>query len=501
MEIPSGVTLLSRAGEETLEKNLRAAGFAVTVVSDPDSVPPGVVVVEIASPARALELLSGARSVPGYLRDRGYTVLAAVSPETFADERVALDVAGAHSYYLLDDTPVSVRASVLAAHKRRELDEVRRSSEERYKLLAENAGDVIWTWDLRSGRYDYVSPSIQRLRGLTAEEALAESLVDSLTPDSYLNAMEKLGAGLESLARGERPGPITDYYRQPCKDGTVKTVEITTSVVCDAAGVPIQFLGVSRDATERVRDKANLESALRRSELLLLELEHRVRNTLALTASLLSLASEYVRDPADFILFEESKGRISALALVYDKLLDSPDVAHISLGAYLEDLVRSVVSAFSRKDCQVDLATEKEDVVVDSKKAAIMGLAVNELVTNALKYAVRPGKRLTLRLEVRRDGEGAISVRLADDGPGLPPGFDWERTEGLGFLLIRNLSAQLGGVFLVETGVPGAAFQFHLPYDIGDGHPADGRPAGDVSDSLRQTWAAQRPSSQTRRRM
>ncbi len=464
MEIPAGVTLLSRDDARNLEPHLREAGFAVTVVSEPEAVPPGVVILDLLRAERAREWLHESADLPRILRSRGNTVVAAVTPEIFEDDRNAIGVSGAHSYILRDDPPRSVRATVLAAVSRRNQDERLRKSEERFRLVAENAGDVIWTWNIRTGAYDFISPSIRRLRGFSIEEALTETMESSMTPESFRNAMGKLQAGMESLSRGVRPAPITDYYDQPCKDGSVKTVEITTSVIYDEAGAPTHVLGVSRDATERVRDKAALESALRRSELLFRELEHRVKNNLAMIAGLLSLASDHVRDPADAVLFEESLSRIQALSLVYDKLLKSRDVAQIELGSYLEDLCRSVAAAFTREGGGVELRVERDEVTVNSKRAALVGLAVNELVTNALKYARRPGRVLYLGLQVRSDPE-VLTIRFSDDGPGLPEGFRIEEAEGLGFLLIRSLVSQLGGEFSTESGPSGAAFRIAVPLE------------------------------------
>jgi two-component system cell cycle sensor histidine kinase/response regulator CckA len=134
----------------------------------------------------------------------------------------------------------------------------RKRSERRYRLLADNSLDVIWTMDLSTLRLNYVSPSIERLRGLTVEEALAEPLDESLTEES----LARMG---EIMARSLGPGGAsfhTGIFDQPCADGSLKHVEITASYIRDASGRPVEILGVSRDATVRVE----AERALRESE-------------------------------------------------------------------------------------------------------------------------------------------------------------------------------------------------------------------------------------------
>jgi len=143
----------------------------------------------------------------------------------------------------------ALRAQV--ARRTRELE----ASERRYRLLADHARDVIWTFDLATARFTYVSPSILHLRGYTPEEAMAEPLERSLTPDSYRRVQEAMAR----IGAGDDAGPRTAVFDQPCKDGTVKHVEITTQVVREN-GVPTQVVGVSRDVTGRVKaERADAE--------------------------------------------------------------------------------------------------------------------------------------------------------------------------------------------------------------------------------------------------
>jgi len=132
-----------------------------------------------------------------------------------------------------------------------------RQSEQRYRLLADHVHDVIWTFDVATMRITYVSPSVVRLRGLTVEQALAERLEQSVTPESLARIMELL-----DRARDDREDSYTGIFDQPCRDGSIKHVEVTVNLVRDESGALVQVVGVSRDATERVRT----ERALRESE-------------------------------------------------------------------------------------------------------------------------------------------------------------------------------------------------------------------------------------------
>ena len=143
----------------------------------------------------------------------------------------------------------------------RESEARRAAREAEYRLIADHASDVIWKLDLRTFRFSYISPSITRLRGLTVDEALAEPVEQSLTPESFARVLELMGKVLARAPAGQAE-EHRDIYDQPCRDGSVKHVEITTNVVRDANGEAVEVVGVSRDATARVE----AERALRRSE-------------------------------------------------------------------------------------------------------------------------------------------------------------------------------------------------------------------------------------------
>jgi len=146
-----------------------------------------------------------------------------------------------------------------------EINQQLSESEERYRMLAENAADVIWTVDMDL-RFTYLSPSITKLRGCTLEEAMAQSVEETLTPDSYEVALATLKEEMEYESSGENLPLRTPLLEleQYCKDGTTVWTEMIMSLIRSPDGKPVGIQGVTRDITERRRaDKALQESEAR----------------------------------------------------------------------------------------------------------------------------------------------------------------------------------------------------------------------------------------------
>ncbi len=145
---------------------------------------------------------------------------------------------------------------------RRVFERALRASEERYRQLAEFSKDVIWTLDLKSMSFTYVSPAIEKVRGLTVEEACAQSMAEALTPASYARVQAIMADHLRRIAEGDLTAlSATAEIEQPHKNGHIIHAEVVGSFLLDAEGQPYALLGVSRDISERRQAENELRDA------------------------------------------------------------------------------------------------------------------------------------------------------------------------------------------------------------------------------------------------
>jgi len=164
--------------------------------------------------------------------------------------------------------------------KRRKVEAALIKSEEKYRVLADNATDVVWTMDLETAKFTYFSPSVQSLRGYSPDEALALPLDKTLTPDSFRRALTVFR---EAAAR-ERSGNVDLYrtilleFEEIRKDGSIVPTEARIKFLRDELGKPVGLLGISRDITERKQ----AEETLRFSEEKYRELWEQIRDGIAL---------------------------------------------------------------------------------------------------------------------------------------------------------------------------------------------------------------------------
>ncbi|OPY25578.1 MAG: putative diguanylate cyclase [Methanocella sp. PtaU1.Bin125] len=146
--------------------------------------------------------------------------------------------------------------------ERQRTERALRESEERYRLISENSGDVIWILDVATGRFTYVSPSVEKLRGYTAAEVIGTSIQDALTPGDYAELTKRLPELITAYEAGNKSVRVqVNEVSQPRKDGSVVPTEAVITLLTDAHDKVVAILGVSRDITERKRAEQALQAS------------------------------------------------------------------------------------------------------------------------------------------------------------------------------------------------------------------------------------------------
>ena len=187
--------------------------------------------------------------------------------------------------------------------------------------------------------------------------------------------------------------------------------------------------------------EARLHQALAHQEVLTREISHRVKNSLAIVAGLLSMQGRMASDPNLQRGLEDARARVATIAQVHDRLWRKDEVHTVNLAEFMGELCEQLRSSATPGQT---LTCDCAPVMVATDQAVPLGLLANELVTNALKYACPSGTGV-VRITIQPYEPGQLRLMVCDKGPGLPPDFDAAKSKSLGMKLIATLGRQLGG--------------------------------------------------------
>ena len=213
-------------------------------------------------------------------------------------------------------------------------------------------------------------------------------------------------------------------------------------------------------AIERERHERRLKAAVERQGILLKEIHHRVKNSLQLVASLLTLQAGEGANPELGRQLQDAAGRISAIARAHERLYRNDDITALDLGDYLRDVCRDLEGSFSGCSTEVSVA---DGIRVATDRAVPLALIVTELVTNAAKYAFPDQTKCTVWVALARRGEDHLTLTVSDDGVGLPPGFNLQESKSLGMRIVRAFASQLGAQLTLHPRERGAQFNLLVP--------------------------------------
>jgi two-component sensor histidine kinase len=202
------------------------------------------------------------------------------------------------------------------------------------------------------------------------------------------------------------------------------------------------------NANEKIEENEKIRNLLQEKELLLREVHHRIKNNMAVIASLLSLQSSMLNDSSAVSSLEDARSRVQSMMVLYDKLYRSGDFRKISTKEYLITLIDEIVGNFPNLQL-VTIKKKIDDVLLDAKTLSPIGIILNELLTNIMKHAFigRENGIIGVTFLVK---ETHVTLIVEDNGIGIPESIDITTSTGFGLQLVGMLTKQLEGTIRIE---------------------------------------------------
>jgi PAS domain S-box-containing protein len=327
--------------------------------------------------------------------------------------------------------------------ERAEIKQALKESEEKFRNLADLLPLIVFELNLE-GRFTYLNYVTAKLTGYPFEELVGLEFKDIYSEEDCARAYTAMQKTLSEGGIG-----INDYdFIRP--DGSTMPVQVHSNVIFKD-GKPVGLRGIALDLTEPNKAQKALNASLKEKEILLQEIQHRTKNNMAVISGLLELQVKNVTDKKAKEALQDSQSRVQTMSMIHETLYRSDSLSSIDMQTYFTDLGRIIIQSYNVSGKAI-LKVKAEHIFIGVKQASPLGLIVNELITNSLKYAFPDDKKGEVKISLWKS-EDQIKLEYSDDGIGLPQDFDIQKnSDSLGLKLIKMLAEdQLGGSIDMES--------------------------------------------------
>ena len=342
---------------------------------------------------------------------------------------------------------------------RKQLNEALRDSELWMKNIF-NALDESVLVVTSDRRLININPATQKIFGYSQKELFNQSTeILHVDHEHYL----EFGRRIRNAFDKEETASFEFEARR--KGGEIFPTEHTVSLLKNEKGKPKGIVSVVRDITKRKRAEEQLRASLQEKEILLREIQHRVKNNLQVISGLLDLQARSSGNPELSELLNESQSRIRSMAMVHEKLYGSKDFTRINLAGYVRTLSQELLQSYKINPGEIDLIFQTDgDVYVDINKAIPCGLILNELISNALRHAFPGDEPGEIKIIIGETKNKDIEIVVRDNGMGLPDDVDIHQPRTVGLYLVNGLvKNQLDGLIEgIRDGGTGFRIKFPL---------------------------------------
>ncbi len=313
-----------------------------------------------------------------------------------------------------------------------------KESEERLRLAVESTNLGTWDWNLITGELQW-SDRCKQAFGLPPETKIDYDLfLSRLHPEDRERTQAVVKQALALNGNGE----YNIEYRTLWSDGTVHWLAARGRAFFNQNQQPYRFIGTVVDISDRKLAEEQIQAALTEKVVLLKEIHHRVKNNLQIVTSLLSLQSSRLDNPQTQKILQECQNRVSSMALIHEQLYQSEDLAKIDFAAYIQNLIANLCSSYDIYNSAIQVKTNIDDIYLSIDTAIPCGLAVNELFSNSLKHAFPLGRKGEINIDFHLEADNYFHLTVRDNGVGIPPELNIDKTTSLGLQLVKALTRQ-----------------------------------------------------------
>jgi PAS domain S-box-containing protein len=309
---------------------------------------------------------------------------------------------------------------------------------------------VLTNPDFEDNPLVYANAAFTGLTGYPVDAAVGRNCRFLQGPDTEPDRVARIRA---AVAAGEDIAIEITNHRA---DGSPFLNRLTITAVMDDGRIAY-FLG-----TLSISDSAVAESRLEAVQLQLAEVQHRVKNHLAMIVSMIRLQARSSDAANDYTVIAR---RIEALQLLYQELSESGVAStfrdEVPLGAYVSRIAAAVGHLDGSQGIRINVIAE--EVMVDASTAGRVGLLVSEILTNAFRHAFAGRDTGLVETRVQRLSGGLVRIQIADDGIGLPEGYDWPTKGNLGGRIVTALLEGLQAQHAVTTSAAGTTVTIDIP--------------------------------------
>jgi PAS domain S-box-containing protein len=352
---------------------------------------------------------------------------------------------------------------------RKKAEEALQASEQKHRTLYETMTQGVVYQDV-DGNIISANSAAEEVLGLTIDQMMGRTSMDPRWKSIHEDGSDFPGdthPSMVALKTGEEVRNVVMGVFHPDKERHVWININAVPQFKSGENKPYQVYTTFEDITNRVETEEHIRASLHEKELLLKEIHHRVKNNLQVISSMLSLQSMHIMDDDLKAMFRESQGRVQTMAIVHEKMYQSPDLSKIGFAEYLKDLTHELFASYGVDSSQITSNVDVADIKLGVDVAIPCGLIVNELISNSLKHAFPNGEKGEIKVNLVRDNEDKFNLVVGDNGVGFPKGIDFKQMESLGLRLVNTLVDQLKGTIELDNeGGTKFKIEFRAPEEL-----------------------------------